>query len=91
MQNYHPTAVASNYVQLPSMNNTVVVYQEYGYLGAHNNGAQKAFNPLIHLSYQSQVLNAIKNKVENKNFDDSVRLAYVTAKELINTNDVNIK
>lgn len=91
MQNYHPSTVASNYVQLPSMNNTIVVYQEYGYMGANNDGAQKAFNPLIHLSYQSQVRTAIKNKVQTNNFDESVRLAYVTTSELVNTNDVKIK
>jgi hypothetical protein len=91
MQNYHPSTIASNYIQLPSMHNTVVVYQEYGYMGSDNSSAQKAFNPLIHLAYQSQVLKGIKNKVQTNNFDESVRLAYVTTSELVNTNDAKIK
>ena len=90
MQNFKPSKNSSDYTQLPSLKNTVVVYQEYGYLGMADE-RHKAFNPLTHLSYQPQVLEAIKAKLASKSFDQSVRLAYVDAQELINTNNVNIK
>ena len=90
MQNFKPSPNASNYVQLPSMKNTVLVYQEYGYLGMVN-GVHKAFNPLIHLSYQPQVLNAIQAKINNGNYDDSVRLAYIDKKTLVDTANIKIK
>lgn len=90
MQNFKPSPNASNYVQLPSMKNTIVIYQEYGYLGMIN-GVHKAFNPLIHLSYQPQVLRAIQTKIENKNFDESVRLAYIDKSTLVDTANIKIK
>ena len=90
MQNFKPSPNASNYVQLPSMKNTVVIYQEYGYLGMIN-GIHKAFNPLIHLSYQPQVLRAIQTKLENNNFDESVRLAYIDKATLVDTANIKIK
>lgn len=90
MQNYKPAPNSSNFVQLPSMKNTVVIYQEYGYLGMVN-GAHKAFNPLVHLSYQTQVLQAIQAKVRNGNYDESVRLAYINKETLVDTSTINIK
>jgi len=90
MQNYKPSPNASNYVQLPSMKNTVLIYQEYGYLGMIN-GVHKAFNPLIHLTYQPQVLETIKTKIKNGNYDDSVRLAYIDKDTLIDTTNIKIK
>ncbi len=88
---YPVNTTASNYVQLPSMKNTVLVYQEYGYLGGDENGSHKTFNPLIHLSYQEQVLKAIKSKIQGGNFDDSVRLAYLDKQTLVDVKNVNIK
>ena len=90
MQNYKPSPNASNYVQLPSLKNTIVIYQEYGYLGIVN-GVHKAFNPLVHLSYQPQVLRAIQTKLENKSFDESVRLAYIDKSTLVDTTNIKIK
>lgn len=90
MQNFKPSPNASNYVQLPSMKNTVLVYQEYGYLGMVN-GVHKAFNPLIHLSYQPQVLEAIQTKLKNGSYDESVRLAYIDKATLVDTTNVKIK
>lgn len=90
MQNFKPSPNASNYVQLPSMKNTVLIYQEYGYLGMVN-GVHKAFNPLIHLSYQPQVLRAIQTKLNNGNYDESVRLAYIDKATLIDTTNIKIK
>ena len=88
---YPVSTTASNYVQLQSMKNTVVVYQEYGYLGGDGKGGHKTFNPLLHLSYQEQVLRAIKAKIKENNFDSSVRLAYLDAKTLVDINNLNIK
>lgn len=90
MQSYQPSVANSNYVQLSDMKNTVVVYQEYGYLGAVQ-GTPLAFNPLLHLSYQDQVRHAIQMKIDNQQFDESVRLAYMTAQELMNTQTIKIK
>ena len=72
------------------MKNTIVIYQEYGYLGMIN-GMHKVFNPLIHLSYQPQVLAAIQTKIQNGSYDESVRLAYINKKTLIDTTTVKIK
>lgn len=80
----------SNFIQLPSMRNTVVVYQEYGYLG-QKGCADKVFNPLIHIAYQEQVRQQIKEKIESGNFDESIRLAYLTKDELMNMSNINIK
>lgn len=88
MQNF--TASDSNFAQLPSMKNTVVIYQEYGYLGSVS-GVNKTFNPLIHLSYQPQVLEALKEKNKNQAYDDSVRLAYIDKETLIDINHINIQ
>ncbi len=90
MQNFKPSPNASNYVQLPSLKNTIVIYQEYGYLGIIN-GVHKAFNPLIHLSYQPQVLRAIQTKIDNGTFDESVRLAYINKSTLVDTTNIKIK
>ena len=88
---YPVNTTASNYVQLPSMKNTVVVYQEYGYLGGDGKGGHKTFNPLIHISYQEQVLRAIKEKLQSGNYEDSVRLAYLDKQTLIDVKNINIK
>ena len=72
------------------MKNTVVVYQEYGYMGSVN-GAAKAFNPLTHICYQKQVLEKICEKIDNKAFDASMRLAYIDVKTLKDTKNVKIK
>lgn len=90
MAGYKPSTKNDTYVQLSSMKNTVVVYQEYGYLGAVN-GTQKTFNPLIHLSYQSQVLKSVQNKINQGIFNASVRLAYIDEKTLVDTTNINIK
>ncbi len=90
MQNFKPAPNSSNFVQLPSMKNTVVIYQEYGYLGIVN-GVHKAFNPLIHLSYQPQVLQAIQTKIANGNYEESVRLAYIDKATLVDTANIKIK
>ena len=87
---YVPSTAASNFVQLPSLKNTVVVYQEYGYMG-NVNGKDNTFNPVLHLSYQKQVHNSLKNKIENKLFDKSIRLPYIDTETLIDTENVYIK
>ena len=71
------------------MKNTVVVYQEYSYLG-NVNGSNKVFNPLIHLSYQSQVVDAIKKKGDAFN-NSKLRLAYLTDKQILDNSTVKIK
>lgn len=88
--NFKPSPNASNYVQLPSLKNTIVVYQEYGYLGVLNS-IHKVFNPLIHLSYQEQVLESISAKIKNGAYDTALRLAYIDQKTLLDKNNVKIK
>jgi hypothetical protein len=86
---YKTSSNQSNFVQLPSMKNTVVVYQEYGYLG-NIGGTDKTFNPLIHISYQAQVLEGLKSKISNNNFD-TLRLAYIDKETLLDTENIKIK
>ncbi len=90
MRNFKPSLNNSNLAVLPSMKNTVVIYQEYGYLGQVN-GAHKTFNPVVHLSYQPQVLTSIKNKIRNGNYDEKLRLAYIDTKTLTDTDNLKIK
>lgn len=89
MSGYKPSPNGSNYVMLPSMKNTVVVYQEYSYLGTVN-GTNKVFNPLIHLSYQSQVVDAITKKGSTFN-SSKLRLAYLDEKQILDNSTVKIK
>jgi len=51
--NYNLSDTNSNIVDLPSLTNTIVLYQEYCYLGDNNN--DQLFNPLRHISYMSDV------------------------------------
>ena len=88
--NFKPSPNASNYVQLPSLKNTIVVYQEYGYLGVLNN-VHKVFNPLVHLSYQEQVFESICAKIKNGAYDPALRLAYIDKETLLDKNNVKIK
>lgn len=86
MKGYTPSLADSNFVHMPSLKNTVVIYQEYAYLGGG-----KTYNPLVHLAYQNQVLNSINTKINNKRFDTSVRLAYIDQQTLVDINNVKIK
>lgn len=90
MTGYRPSVADSNFVQLPSLRNTVVVYQEYAYLGGVA-GAHKTYNPLVHLAYQEQVLTAIKKKIAAGKYDESVRLAYIDTKTLVDVDNIKIK
>ncbi len=90
MRGYHPSSANNTYVQLPSLKNTVVVYQEYGYMG-NAGGRNNTFNPVIHLSYQQQVHDWLMRSVENNQFDKSIRLPYIDTETLIDTENVYIK
>jgi hypothetical protein len=87
---YQTSPNFSNFVQLPSMKNTVVVYQEYGYLG-NIGGMDKTFSPLLHILYQSQVLSGLRNKINANQFDTSLRLAYIDSETLLDTDNIKIK
>jgi hypothetical protein len=90
MKGYKPSQTGSNFVCLPSMKNTVVVYQEYSYLGTNANGP-KCFNPLIHLDYQNNVRQSIANQGDRFN-DSGLRLAYIdSVKTLLDSNNIKIK
>jgi uncharacterized membrane protein len=88
--NFKPSPNASNYVHLPSLKNTIVIYQEYGYLGVLNS-VHKVFNPLVHLSYQEQVQESISAKIKNGVYDAALRLAYIDQKTLLDKNNIKIK
>ena len=90
MQGYKPSSTNSNFVQIPSLKNTVVVYQEYGYMGSIN-GKNLTFNPLLHLSYQDQVHGSLQKKVANNLFDKKLRLPYIDTKTLIDTDNIYIQ
>ncbi len=90
MVGYRPSSVNNNYVQLPSLRNTVVVYQEYGYMG-NVNGQDNTFNPLLHLSYQTQVYDSLRRKIGNNLFDKSIRLPYIDIETLLDTENVYVK
>lgn len=81
---------SSNFVQLPSMKNSVVVYQEYGYMGQKDN-MDKTFNPLLHIAYQEQVRQTLRLKIDSGNFREKMRLAYLTREELLDMSNINIK
>jgi hypothetical protein len=51
--NYNLGDTNSNIVDLPSLTNTIVLYQEYCYLG--DNGNDQLFNPIKHISYMNDV------------------------------------
>ena len=72
------------------MKNTIVVYREYGYLGATDYIAS-VFNPLIHLSYQEQVEKMISTKMKHGVYDPALRLAYIDKETLLDKNNVKIK
>jgi len=90
MTKFKPSIAQRDYIQIPAMKNTIVVYQEYGYLGSVD-GKPKAFNPLVHVCYQAQILEKIKEKIKSKEFDSTLRLAYIDEKTLVDTKNVNIK
>lgn len=87
---YNLARAASNYVVLPSLKNTVVVYQEYAYMG-NANGLDRTFNPLLNISYQSQVRASILQRMEQNAFNSSMRLAYIDDATLTDVEHVNIK
>ncbi len=87
---YVPSTANSNYVQLPSLKNTVVVYQEYGYMG-NVGGRDNTFNPVLHLSYQKQVHDSLQQKIKNGLFDRSIRLPYIDTETLLDTENVYVK
>ena len=78
MTSFKPSSNASNFVQLQSMKNTVVFYQEYGYIGQNS-----VFNPLEHLSYQSTVMQ--RGIAQN---NSKLRLAYLTIEQLNSNNKI---
>jgi hypothetical protein len=45
-----PGISGSNAVDISDLNNTIVIYQEYGYMG-DSNGIKQTFEPLNHISY----------------------------------------
>ena len=89
MSGYRPSVGNSSFITLPSMKNTVVVYQEYCYLG-NVNGISKVFNPLVHICYQPQVLESIINKGDGFN-DSRLRIAYLSKKQILDDSTLKIK
>ena len=51
-----PQNTIENTVDLPSLKNAIIFYQEYGYMGE---GAEKHFYPLEHIAYMDNVKNYI--------------------------------
>jgi hypothetical protein len=45
-----PGVGGSNAVDIPDLENTIIIYQEYGYMG-DNQGHKDTFEPLTHISY----------------------------------------
>lgn len=83
----HAYAVGNDeYVQLPSLNNTVILYQEYDNLVGN-----VKFNPILHMAYQPRVREDIDAAIKNGRFDSKLRLAYIDEKTLLDIDNINIK
>ena len=83
--NYAASDITSSYVQLPSLVNTVVVYQEHRFLGNND-----AFNPLIHLVYQPYVLDSMRQQTDAQ-FKKNLKLAYIDYDNAVDTDNIKIK
>ena len=81
---------SSNYAQVPSLKNTIVFYQIYNLLNPIN-GISRHFNPLIHLGYQKNVQNEIRNGINNGSYDTELRLPYIDKETLLDRTNVNIQ
>jgi hypothetical protein len=55
---YQITPTQSNTVDIPSLKETIIFYQEYGYMG---DGNDQHFNPLKHISYMDEVKTYLKS------------------------------
>ena len=60
LPSYQVSPTQSNTVDIPSLNETIIFYQEYGYMG---DGNDQHFNPLKHISYMDDVKIYLKNTV----------------------------
>lgn len=55
-----PGIAGSNAVDLPDLENTIIIYQEYGYMG-ENQGRKETFEPINHISYMNLVKEHLRN------------------------------
>jgi hypothetical protein len=79
-QNYKldPGIAGSNAVDIPDLENTIIIYQEYGFMG-ENQGLKEAFEPLNQISYMNIVKEHLRN-VSNENFKMK-KVPYLTLEE----------
>lgn len=85
MKSLDPNEINSTYVKLPSLINTVVLYQEYRDLGGEH-----VFNPLLHLDYQNQVKSDFL-KVSAEEHRKNLKFAYLDYNVIANDNNIKIK
>ena len=74
-----PGIGGSNAVDLPDLENTIIIYQEYGYMG-ENQGRKETFEPLNHISYMNLVKEHLRN-VSDESFKMK-KVPYLTLEEL---------
>ena len=79
------------YEQVVGLKNTIIFYKIYAYLGQNDRGVEMVFNPLVHLSYQNQVLGDIKTAIDNNQYDCITRLPYISLDTLTDTANIKIK
>jgi hypothetical protein len=67
-KNYYldPGIGGSNAVDIPDLENTIIIYQEYGYMG-ENAGKKETFKPVKHISYMRLVKDHLR-KVTSQEF-----------------------
>ncbi len=65
--NYKLSENDSNIVDLPSLTNTIVLYQEYCFLGDNNVNDDRLFNPLNHIVYMKDVKSHLTKLILNSN------------------------
>jgi len=82
---YKASEGKDSYVQLSSMANTVVVYQEY-----RDFGEGSTFNPVLHIDYQKDVLARMKKKSADQ-FKKNLKLAYIDFDNAVSTDNIKIK
>ena len=78
LKTYQVSPNADNTIDIACLNDTIIIYQEYGYMGDEN-GYKINFNPLKHLGYMDDVKDYLRQKV-NEEFK-MTKLPYLTVEE----------
>lgn len=64
-ENHQFSPTASNACDLPSLQNTIILYQEYGYMGDVSN---ESFDPLLHIGQMDDTKEYLRNVTEKEKY-----------------------